>query len=118
MNGVLIVAHGSRIESTRATIEDVVARVQELLPELPLEIAYMEFDEPRISQSAQALIDRGVDAIKVVPYFLFEGIHIRKNIPHELQEALRDHPHIKFTMSKALGSDPRLADILADRIRE
>ncbi|MFQ9617091.1 MAG: sirohydrochlorin chelatase, partial [Clostridium butyricum] len=54
----------------------------------------------------------------VVPYFLFSGVHIREDIPKEIEEYIADKPGIKISMGNTLGEDPRLADVLADRIKE
>lgn len=120
MKGIMILAHGSRVQTTRDTIETVVSMVKDKinLEEMPLEIAYMELCSPNIEAAIRALAEKGVDEIKVVPYFLFEGIHIKEDIPNEINEALVDFPNIKVTMGKTLGADPRLAEILADRIAE
>ena len=62
------------------------------------------------------LTEKGVTHIKVVPYFLFEGIHIRQDIPEEIEKILKDYPGVTVEMGKTLGVDERLADILVDRI--
>ena len=85
---------------------------------MPVEIAYMEFCEPDIKQGIEALIKKGVDTIKVVPYFLFDGIHIREDIPSTIHEVLKEYPHVTVEMGKTLGADRRLAEILIDRIKE
>lgn len=118
MRGTLILAHGSRVDSTQKTIEQVVGWVRELLPQEPIEIAYMEFCPVNIREGVRRLANRGVTEIKAVPYFLFEGIHIQEDIPNELSEILKDYPHVTVTMGKTLGADKRLAAILADRIQE
>lgn len=117
MKGIMILAHGSRVEATKNTINSVVDMVRGKI-DCPLEIAYMEFCEENIAHGVKSLVEKGVDEIKVVPYFLFEGIHIKKDIPEELAEALRDYPNVKVEMGRTLGVDERLADILVDRINE
>ncbi len=117
MKGVLILAHGSRIKETKDTINEVVAMVREKIDNCPLEIAYMEFCEENIPHGIKALVEKGVDEIKVVPYFLFAGIHIKEDIPNEIGECLKDYPNVKVEMGNTLGVDERLADILVDRIR-
>lgn len=117
MNGVLVIAHGSRVDSTINTINKVVDMVRNEIVDIPVEIAYMEFCEPNIGQGIKTLADKGVDKIKVVPYFLFEGIHIREDIPREIERALNDYPNISVEMGKTFGADRRLAQILADRIK-
>ncbi len=117
MKGVMILAHGSRVEATKNTINSVVDMVREKI-DCPVEIAYMEFCEENIEHGVKKLVEKGVDEIKVVPYFLFEGIHIKKDIPEELAEATKEYPGVKVTMGKTLGADKRLAEILIDRIND
>lgn len=117
MKGVLILAHGSRVAATKDTINQVVDMVRKKIGPMPIEIAYMEFCEENIEHGIKALADQGVTEIKAVPYFLFEGIHIREDIPNEIAEILKKYPGIEVEMGQTLGADERLADILIDRIR-
>lgn len=118
MKGVLIVGHGSRQKSTEQTLETIVETVRSKLPETLIEIAYMEFGKQDIPSGLNALIERGTTEIAVVPYFLFDGIHIREDIPKALDELKAMHPQLKIVMGKTLGVDERLASILADRVME
>ena len=118
MKGVLIVGHGSRRKETEQTLETVAEITREKLPDIPMEIAYMEFGEVDIPTGLDALIGLGAKEIAVVPYFLFDGIHIREDIPEALEEYKAEHPGISITMGKPFGADERLAAILADRIQE
>ena len=117
MKGVLIVGHGSRRKETEDTLESVVEMARKKLPKTTIEIAYMEFSLSTIQAGLDTLVTAGVDEIAVVPYFLFDGIHIREDIPKALEEYRTSHPGIKLRMGNPLGVDDRLAAILADRIR-
>lgn len=117
MKGILILAHGSRVAATKETINGVIKMVREKITDMPIEIAYMEFCEENIEHGIKTLVDKGVTEIKAVPYFLFEGIHIREDIPNELSEILTKYPGVTLEMGKTLGVDERLADILVDRIK-
>jgi len=118
MKGVLIVGHGSRRKETAQILESVVEMARKKLQETPTEIAYMEFSERDIPVGLDALIAQGVDDIAVVPYFLFDGVHIREDIPQMIEEYKSAHPTIKFKMGNPLGADQRLAAVLVDRISE
>ena len=117
MRGVLILAHGSRVEATKKTINEVVDMVRSKISDMPIQSAYMEFCEENIEHGIKTLVDKGVTEIKAVPYFLFEGIHIKEDIPNEIGEILKDYPNVKLEMGHTLGVDERLADILVDRIK-
>ena len=118
MKGVLIVGHGSRQKSTEQILEAVVEKARLSLPETPFEVAYMEFGEQDIPKGLSALACRGADEIAVVPYFLYDGMHIRKDIPEALDEFKAANKDIKITMGRPFGFDERLASILTDRIKE
>lgn len=118
MKGVLIIAHGSRRENTVKTMEYITNLVCEKLPDVPIVASFMEFAEPNVTTGLEQLKAKGVTEIIAVPYFLFEGIHIKEDIPEELDKFKQHNPEITITMGQTLGEDPRLADILSQRIQE
>lgn len=118
MKGVLIVGHGSRQKSTEQTLEAVVEMTRLKLSEALIEIAYMEFGEQSIPLGLSALVEQGAKEIAVVPYFLYDGIHIRDDIPKALDEFKAANCNVRIVMGKPLGADERLASILSDRVRE
>ena len=118
MKGVLVVGHGSRRKETEQILQTIVEMARDMLPEMPVEIAYMEFGERNIPTGLDSLTAVGVDEIAVVPYFLFDGMHIRQDIPQALEEYRQAHPNLSIKMGRPLGADKRLAEILAARITE
>lgn len=118
MKGVLILAHGSRERETELTLKKIVEITQSKLEDVIIETAYLQFSEVNLVKGLDNLVAQGIVDIKIVPYFLFAGVHIREGIPKEIEEYLKDKPNIKITMAETLGGDPRMADILVDRIGE
>ena len=118
MTGVLIVAHGSRAGETEQTMRAVREMVQRELEMDAIVEAYMEFRPVNIEAGLLQLMEQGATDIKVIPYFLFDGIHIKQDIPQEIAAFCEKHPQIQVTMGKTLGADARLAAVVVDRIRE
>ena len=116
MKGILIIAHGSRAKETETTLENIIETVKEKLPETIIEIAFMEFSDRTVERGISALAAKGITEIKIVPYFLFMGIHLKEDIPNMAEESAKKHPNIKITMAAPLGTDKRLAEIIIDRI--
>ncbi|MEG0372016.1 MAG: CbiX/SirB N-terminal domain-containing protein, partial [Clostridium sp.] len=79
---------------------------------------YLQFSDTNLETGIQRLISRGASDIKVIPYFLFEGVHIKEDIPAEINGFMKKHKNVKITFGKTLGADKRLASIVADRVRE
>ena len=117
MKGILVVAHGSRVKETENTLASILSMVREMLPDICMEFAFMEFSEHTLEKAVRSLVERHVTEIKVVPYFLFMGIHLREDIPKMIQECTTDYPNLKVSVSEPLGADRRLAEILVERIK-
>mgnify|MGYP001073895010 FL=1 len=118
MKGILIIAHGSRRKETIDTMEQIFKMVQDDMPDIIVENAYMEFWDVILEKGLDLLREKGVTEIVVVPYFLFDGMHIIKDIPEEIAAYLENHKDMKITMGRTLGVDKRIADVLIDRIKE
>ena len=117
MKGILIVAHGSRAEATKKTFEGIVDMVREKMPQEKIRHAYMEFSEESLDKGVDELVAEGVNQIKVIPYFLFSGIHILEDIPEMIAACKKTYPEISIELGQSLGQDPRLADLLVERIQ-
>jgi len=115
--GILILAHGSREKETESTLETVLSMVKAKLPETIVEYAFMEFSDRTIEKGVSALAAQAVEEIKIVPYFLFSGIHIKEDIQNRVTRCAANFPHLTIALGNTLGADERLADILVDRIR-
>lgn len=122
MTGVLILAHGSRRNETENTLLKIIDMVKaELRADLNttlIEYAFLQFSKNNLETALNKLVDHGVTEIKIIPYFLFNGVHILEDIPAEINEFLEAYPEMKISLGQTLGADKRLADIIVDRVRE
>jgi sirohydrochlorin ferrochelatase len=122
MTGILILAHGSRQSETENTLQKIIEMVKEELKSglntNLIEYAFLQFSANNLETGLKKLVDRGVTEIKVIPYFLFAGIHILEDIPAEIDEFLKEYPNVKISFGQTLGADKRLAQIVVDRIKE
>src|SRR4030065_927482 len=78
--------------------------------------AFMEFGKPDIQTGVKQCIDDGVERIIFMPYFLYMGAHVSKDLPAEMEEAKKKYPNVKMRMTDPLGEDPKLAEIAVKRI--
>jgi sirohydrochlorin ferrochelatase len=117
VKGILVVAHGSRAKETESTLDAILSMVRTKQPEVIIEHAFMEFSERTVEKGVATLVTKGVTEIKIVPYFLFMGIHMKEDIPRMVSECVANFPNLKISMGESLGTDERLADILVDRMK-
>ncbi len=118
MKGILIIAHGSRTADANTVFSDVVSYVKISTPDAIVIGASMKFGELTIKESVLELINKGVDNIIIVPYFLFDGTHVTKDIPNEVEQALKDYPNVRVTYTTSIGMTPEMKDIVLDLITE
>ncbi|MCL1913056.1 MAG: CbiX/SirB N-terminal domain-containing protein [Eubacteriaceae bacterium] len=118
MKGVLVLAHGSRATETEDTLDQVLTIVKEKTPDTIIECAFMEFSDRTVAKGFETMDAHGVTQLKVVPYFLFMGIHLQQDIPKILAECSVGHPNIKYELTGTLGIDERIADIIVERIKD
>jgi sirohydrochlorin ferrochelatase len=118
MTGILLLAHGSREGDTEKTMRTITEYVKAELQNDMVEEAYLQFRDKNLRTGLLGLMERGAEKIIVIPYFLFEGVHIKEDIPAEIKEFCAEYPHVEISMGSTLGADKRLAEIVADRVRQ
>lgn len=124
--GVLVVGHGSKLQFNRDLVVNAAAKMEKMNEFGPVVASFMQLNDPDIKTGIKTLVGKGVDLIYVQPCFLASGIHLTEDIPGEIglekgkTETTMDVDGKKITLRycKPIGDDDRIADILADRVRE
>ncbi len=82
-----------------------------------LELAPISLRE-QIYEFALRLKASGVRELKLLPMFLMPGVHVREDIPSEVEAAknLLQDDSIKLTLCPHLGSHSKIANVLANRL--
>lgn len=113
---ILVVGHGSRSKDAVAEFEKTIGLMAQKLENTKVAGAHMELAEPTIEATVEELFKQGYTNLTVVPYFLFNGNHIKEDIPTILT-ALRDKfQGLTIQMTSPIGADPLLAEILIKRV--
>ncbi len=124
-NGVLVVGHGSKLEHNKDLVVAMANRLKERNEFGHVEAAFMQLNEPDIPTGLASVAAKGVDLIYVVPCFLATGIHTTEDIPGVLGfkkgqmsgKVKAGGRTVEVRYCQPMGDDPRLAEILADRIK-
>ena len=112
---LLIVGHGSKLKDGLETFDKIVELVREISDCHTVEGAYMEFAKPSMEEQIEYLASLHTEEITVVPYFLFEGIHVKRDIPEIIKKMSEKYNNIKFKLAKSIGAEAAVADILLKR---
>src|ERR1043165_9113890 len=117
---IIIVDHGSRRDESNEMLEEVArafaARFTQRFQ--IVEPAHMELSEPSVATAYAKCAQRGAQRIVVLPYFLGPGKHWTQDIPRLAADASKSFPNTRYHVSKTLGIDDLMLQLLAKRIDE
>ena len=118
--GVALLAHGSgRGRCTAEGLQEITARLAARLRESAIvRVAFFEFLQPTLEDTLVNLRDAGAIHVVVMPYFLFDGKETTVEIPTLIDQLRPRFPTLTIVQAPNLGVDPRLIDVLAERVTE
>ncbi|MDD3677286.1 sirohydrochlorin chelatase [Thauera propionica] len=109
-SAVVLFGHGARDPEWAGPMR----RIRERLlaqPDAPqVELAFLEFMQPTLPEAIAALAAAGARHIAVVPIFLAQGGHLKRDLPLLLDEVRQAHPQCTIDLATAAGeADPVVA---------
>ena len=115
-NALIIVAHGSRKASSNEEVKALGEKVKSLQDKRYALVmtAFLEFATPSLEESILSCVDKGVNEIVILPYFLASGNHVTRDIPEVVQKIQESHPQVKITLKEHLGSSSAMVGLLID----
>lgn len=113
---ILICSHGSRDPRAVEEFGLVAQALGARLPDAVVKSGYLEFARPTITESLEALAAEGATEIWALPGMLFAAMHMKTDIPAELDAFGRKHPEIALRFGAELGLDWRMLEAAKDRI--
>lgn len=115
-NALIIVAHGSRKASSNEEVLALGEKVESLLGKdyTYVMTAFLEFAPPSLKESIILCIEKGMDEIVVLPYFLASGNHVIRDIPDVIDSIKASYPQVNITLKEHLGSSEGMANLLSD----
>lgn len=113
---LLIVDHGSRSATANAPLAELARTLSEARPDWLVEHAHMELAQPDFEGAIERLVSRGAKEILIHLHFLGEGFHVRETLPALIATARTQHLDIPIRTTLPLGRDPRIVEIVLDRM--
>ncbi|RXJ87615.1 sirohydrochlorin chelatase [Arcobacter sp. CECT 8985] len=114
MNSLILIAHGSRLESSNKEVIRLVKKLKEQNNSKNLNIGYsfLELTEPSIEDSVKKQILLGSKKITLLPYFLAEGKHVKDDIPKEVNYLKNKYKDIDFELLPHLGANNGIINLI------
>jgi sirohydrochlorin ferrochelatase len=113
---VLIIGHGSMDPNAQISLNYVVDGLKNAYRNV--DRCYLEIEEPNIEQGITVCQKNNPEVLVIVFYFLHEGAHVKTDINNDLKPALEKANLKKVCITKHLGVDEKMIDLIIERAKE
>jgi sirohydrochlorin ferrochelatase len=113
--GIIVFAHGSRIAAANASVCAVAEALARRPGFPPVEAAFLELASPSLPEAADRLVERGVERLIIVPFFLTPGLHMERDLPQLVEQISNKHRDLQVSVTASLDGHPGLVEIVAER---
>jgi sirohydrochlorin cobaltochelatase len=111
--GILLFAHGASDPEWAEPFRNIQRRIRARLPEIPVELAFLERAQPTFAEAADSLAAQGCAKIAVLPLFLARGGHIKNDLPELIRRQTEKHPGLTIEAFQALGEIDDVIEAIA-----
>lgn len=110
---IVLFAHGARDPLWAAPFEALQQIIGQQRPDLRVGLAFLELMQPALPVLLQQLVAEGIREVSVVPVFLGQGGHVRRDLPALIAQAQQLHPQLTVTVAQAVGEQPQVLAAIA-----
>ena len=111
---LILFAHGARDPEWAGPLRRVQAAIRQQADNIPVELAFLEFMAPTLADCAATLVAAGATNILVVPMFIAQGGHLKRDVPEMLARLRSTHPEAQFSLAGAIGENETVIRAMAD----
>lgn len=112
MQGLILFAHGARDPRWAEPLNRLRERVAVRAPG-PVTVAFLDIMQPDLPTAAAKLVAAGCRGLCIVPIFLGEGGHVRRDLAALLEAVSARNPDVDIRVVPAIGEDDTVIDALA-----
>ena len=113
---VLIIGHGSKDPNAQLSIKYVVDGLRSTYRNVSH--CFLEIEQPNILQGVLKCEKENPQVLVIVFYFLHEGAHVKRDIYEDLNPVLEKSKLNKVLITKHIGTDEKMIDLIIERAKE
>jgi sirohydrochlorin ferrochelatase len=113
---VLIIGHGSKDPNAQMSLNYVVDGLKEKYRNVSR--CFLEIEQPDIFEGIRNCEKNKPEVLVIVFYFLHEGAHVKTDINNDLKPALEKSSLKNVYITKHLGTDEKMIDLIVERAKE
>jgi sirohydrochlorin cobaltochelatase len=110
---LILFAHGARDPQWAEPFQAVRSAITRRAPGLAVELAFLELMSPSLGEAADRVVARGARRVVVVPAFMAQGGHLKRDLPRLIDEVRAAHPQCVIEQTRAIGEVPEIIEAIA-----
>lgn len=110
---LILFAHGARDPEWAAPLRRVQAAIRAARPEARVELAFLEFMTPDLEGCVTGLVADGIGRIVVLPMFIAQGGHLKRDVPLLIAALRERHPELVVELAPAVGETESVVQAMA-----
>jgi sirohydrochlorin cobaltochelatase len=111
--GLILFAHGARDPRWADPFERLRRKVEMARPDLAVTLAYLELMAPDLGAAVDQLVAAGCRQLRVVPVFLGQGGHVRRDLPELVDRTAARHPALVIELVQPVGENDTVLEQMA-----
>jgi sirohydrochlorin cobaltochelatase len=113
LKALIIFAHGARDPRWAEPFERLQSALEQQASGLCVRLAFLELMTPDLASVAEEVIGLGAQQLVIVPAFLGQGGHVRRDLPELVQTLRQRWPNVPIHLAQAVGEDPEVLQAIA-----
>ncbi|KER05848.1 Sirohydrochlorin cobaltochelatase protein [Marine Group I thaumarchaeote SCGC AAA799-E16] len=113
---VMIIGHGSKDPNAQMSLNYIVDELKDSYRNVSR--CWLEIEQPDIFEGIKKCEKDEPKVLIIVFYFLHEGAHVKTDINNDLIPALKDSNLKDVFITKHIGTDEKIIDLIIERAKE
>ena len=113
---VMIIGHGSKDPNAQRSLDYIVNELTDSYRNVSR--CWLEIEQPDILEGIKKCEKDNPKVLIIVFYFLHEGAHVKTDINNDLIPALEKSTIKKAYITKHIGTDQKMVDLILERAKE
>lgn len=110
---IVLFAHGARDPEWAMPLQRVRAAIAARAPQQAVELAFLEFMTPTLPDSVAGLVGQGIERIVVLPMFIAQGGHLKRDLPQMIDGLRGRYPQLEIVLAGAVGENDAVIEAMA-----
>ncbi len=111
---IIILSHGSKNKKSNKQFKRLVSKSHN--ENKYIKGAFLEYGKPQFEKVVKEILNNNITDITIFPLFLFEGYHVKEDIPEKIIKLKNKYPELKFTLMEPLGLREDFSDFLNSQL--